>query len=122
MSTDNEEKIEQNRYEDNSTTVEDGIRDSKQETFHKKSKAEKSLQRKIDLLFLPLALCIIMVQVRFFCILGFAPDTQRNEIYKQNTASSLPINLPWLSLQFSDSTKILGSVARNLAGLALYFI
>ncbi|KAL1932187.1 hypothetical protein VTP01DRAFT_9243 [Rhizomucor pusillus] len=81
MSTDNEEKIEQNRYEDNSTTVEDGIRDSKQETFHKKSKAEKSLQRKIDLLFLPLVLCIIMVQfadksaLAISAILGFYQDT-----------------------------------------------
>lgn len=67
MSTEKEEekKIEQQtHYDDNATTVEGGIQELKQPV--QKSEAEKKLQRRINFIFLPLVIWILMVQARHF--------------------------------------------------------
>ncbi|KAL1932183.1 hypothetical protein VTP01DRAFT_9239 [Rhizomucor pusillus] len=61
----NEENTEQKLRDDISTTVEGGTQGWQKQPFQK-SKTEKTLQRKIDLMFLPLVLFIIMLGSIYF--------------------------------------------------------
>lgn len=63
----NEENTEQKLRDNISTTVEGGTQGWQKQPFQK-SKTEKTLQRKIDLMFLPLVLFIIMVEAKHYKI------------------------------------------------------